>query len=63
MTTEEVAKKYDFSISYVARWALNNGVERAESINGIQPYNWTDEDVERFEHRRGRGWQKGRPRK
>lgn len=63
MTTKEVSEKYDVCIAAVARWAKNNGVKRGEPVNGIMPYEWTEEDCQRFECRRAQGWTKGKPRK
>ena len=62
MTTKEVSEKYSVCIASVARWAKNNGVQRGEPINGISPFNWTEDDCKRFENRTGKGWKKGVPR-
>lgn len=62
MTTKEVAEKYGVSIATVARWAKNNDVQRGQPVNGIMPFDWTDDDCIRFEHRQGKGWKKGVPR-
>ncbi|MDY2843900.1 MAG: DNA-binding protein [Treponema sp.] len=63
MTTKEVSEKYGVCIASVARWAKNNGVRRGEPVNGIMPFDWTEDDCRRFEQRRGKGWKKGVPRK
>ena len=62
MTTKEVAEKYGLSVPAVARWAKNNGVKRGEPVNGIMPFNWTEEDCKRFECRPPKGWKKVVPR-
>ena len=62
MTTKEVSEKYGICIATAARWAKNNGVQRGEIVNGIMPFNWTDEDCLRFEQRQSKGWKKGVPR-
>ncbi|WP_288583629.1 DNA-binding protein [uncultured Treponema sp.] len=61
MTTKEVAERYGVCIAAVARWAKNNGVGRGEPVNGIMPFNWTEDDCKRFECRRAPGRSKGRP--
>ena len=62
MTTKEVSENYGICIATAARWAKNNGVQRGEIVNGIMPFNWTDEDCLRFEQRQSKGWKKGVPR-
>ena len=63
MTTKEVSEKYGVCIAAVARWAKNNGVQRGKPVNGIMPFDWTEDDCRRFEQRPGKGWKKGVPRK
>lgn len=62
MTTKEVSEKYGVCIAAVARWAKNNGVQRGKPVNGIMPFDWTEDDCRRFEQRPGKGWKKGVPR-
>ena len=57
-----VSEKYGVCIAAVARWAKNNGVQRGKPVNGIMPFEWTEDDCRRFEQRQGKGWKKGVPR-
>ncbi len=62
MTTREISERYGVSIAAAARWAKNNGVRRGAPVNGIMPFEWTEEDCGRFERRPRKGWKKGVPR-
>ena len=61
MTTKEVSEKYGVCIAAVARWAKNNGVKRGEPVNGIMPFNWTEDDCKRVECSRAPGRRKDSP--
>jgi len=63
MDTTEVAKKFNVHRSTVIQWCQKNGIKRKLGVNGIMTYDLTEKDLKKFENRRGKGWQKGKPRK
>ena len=63
MDTTEVAEKFNVHRSTVIQWCQKNGIKRKLGVNGIMTYDLTEKDLKKFENRRGKGWQKGKPRK
>jgi len=62
MTSLEVSERYGVAGVTVRKWAADNSV--AFIGNGRRKtYVWTEKDCKRFVSRRGKGWEKGRPRK
>jgi len=63
MTTNEIAKKFNVCRSTVIQWCQKNNIKRELGKNGVMEYVLTNKDLKKFEDRRGKGWQKGKPRK
>jgi len=63
MDTTEVAEKFNVHRTTVIQWCQKNGIKRKLGVNGIMTYDLSEKDLKKFENRRGKGWQKGKPRK
>jgi hypothetical protein len=62
MTTNEISEKYNVHRTTVIQWCQKNGIKRKLGVNGIMEYVINKRDLKKFENRRGKGWQKGKPR-
>jgi hypothetical protein len=62
MTSAEISEKMGAALRTVNNWASLNGVNYIGE-GRRKTYIWTSEDMERFASRRGKGWEKGKPRK
>jgi hypothetical protein len=62
MTTKEVMERFGVCNATASHWAAKNGVAR-RIVGGIAAFDWLEEDCVHFATRRGKGWQKGKPRK
>jgi len=63
MDTNTVAEKFGVHRSTVIQWCQKNGIKRRLGKNGVMEYDLSEKDLKKFENRRGKGWQKGKPRK
>ena len=63
MNVNEAAKKYGVCGSTVRKWCIKNKVKRKLGKQGVMEYDLSEKDLAKFEIRRGKGWQKGNPRK
>ena len=63
MDTNSVAEKFSVCRSTVIQWCHKNGIKRKLGKNGVMEYDLSEKDLKKFANRRGKGWQKGKPRK